>query len=98
VIAKRRERCGRNGVDRIRPDQFFDVEHVAVVRVLAPCARPEYALPLRPVRLQRFPPRPGKDPFVALIRELGVGNRDLADEAFQANFVGLLLPFSIARR
>jgi hypothetical protein len=87
-MAERGERCGRNGVDRIRPDQFFDVKHVAVVRVLTPCARPEYALPLRTFRLQSFPPQPGKDPFVALVRELGVGNGDLAEEAFQANFVG----------
>src|SRR5580704_19274289 len=55
VIAESIEGCRRNGVHSVGPDQFLDVHHVAVVRILGAGAGPENALCLRTLRRQ-FPP------------------------------------------
>lgn len=47
MIAEGVEGGRRNSVYRIRPDQLFDVQHVAIGRVLSAGAGPEHALGLR---------------------------------------------------
>ena len=84
VVAERGQRLGRNGVDGVRPDQLLDVEHVAVARVLGARAGPEHALRLGALRRQGLPPRAGEDLLVALVGELRVGDRHLAQQAPRA--------------
>ncbi len=57
VIAEGVERGGRNGVHRVRPDQFFDVQHVAIGWILGAGAGPEHALRLRALGGQSLPAR-----------------------------------------
>src|SRR5262249_7272790 len=53
VLAERRQRLRRHGVDGVRSDQLLDVHHVAIGGVLGAGARPERPLHLRPLALQR---------------------------------------------
>ena len=73
----------RHGVDRVGGDQLFDIEHVAVVLVLGPGACPKQ--PLHPCALgtKLLPTRSSKEPLVALVGELRVGDRDLAPKFAQ---------------
>ena len=81
VVAKRLEGRGRDRVDGIGPDQLLDVDHVAVVGVLGPRAGPEQPLRLGALAGQGLPAPPAEELLVALIGELGVGNRDLAESS-----------------
>ena len=60
VIAECVERRRRDGVDGVRADQFFDVEHVAVLRILGAGAGPQQALRLRALGRERLPARAAK--------------------------------------
>ena len=73
----------RHGVDRVGADQLLDVEDVAIGRVLGAGAGPEQ--PLRPRALGRepLPAGAGEEALVALVGELGVGDRDLAAQALE---------------
>jgi hypothetical protein len=51
VIAKRIHRGRGHRVDRVVPNQVFDIEHVAIARVLRPGAGPQQSLRLRPFAL-----------------------------------------------
>ena len=83
VVAKRVEGRRRDRVDGIGPDQLLDVDHVAVVGVLGPRAGPEQPLRLGALAGQGLPAPPAEELLVALVGELGVGNRDLAGQAAQ---------------
>ena len=87
VIAERGEGVRRHRVHGVGADQLLDVEDVRVARVLGARARPED--PLRPGALlsERLPSRAGEDRLVALVRQLGVGDRDLAPEALEPRLV-----------
>src|SRR5436305_7216425 len=45
----------RNGVDRVRADQFLEVHHVSVIRILGAGAGPQQALSLRSTARQSLP-------------------------------------------
>src|SRR5229473_2568296 len=47
VIAEGIKRRGRNGVHGVRADEFFDVDYVAILRILSASAGPQQALRLR---------------------------------------------------
>ena len=47
VVAKGVERGRRNRINRIGPDEFLDVEHIAIGRIFGAGAGPEQALRLR---------------------------------------------------
>ena len=83
VVAKRVEGRRRDRVDGIGPDQLLDVDDVAVVGVLGSRACPEQPLRLGALGGQGLPALPAEELLVALIGQLGVGNRDLADQAAQ---------------
>ncbi len=67
MIAEGIERCGRNGVDRVGPDEFINIKDVAVVRILGAGAGPEHALRLRVFGGEGLPARSGKDPLVGFV-------------------------------
>ncbi len=80
MVAEGVHRGGRHGVDRVAADQRLDVMHVAVSLVLGAGAGPQE--PLRPGAAigELLPARARENALVALIGELGVGDRDLAGE------------------
>ena len=57
VIAEGVKGGRRNGVNRVGADQFFDVEHVAILRVLGAGAGPQQPLRLRALCRKRLPAR-----------------------------------------
>ena len=85
------------GIDGVFSDQFFDVQHVPVVRVLGTRAGPQQ--PLRPGAFfgQRVPARRRVQRLVQLVGRLAVGDGCLADQAPDhgsfLRIVGLLFPF-----
>ena len=81
MIAKCGQRRGRDGVDGVRSDQLLDVEDIAVSGILGARAGPEHALCLGALRAKRVPPRAGEDVLVALIGQLRIGNRHLAEQS-----------------
>jgi len=81
VLSKSVHRGWRHGVDGVRADQLLNIEHIAVFRILGSGACPKQSLRLGALRAQRLPARPGEKPFIALIGELGVGNRHFAMSA-----------------
>ena len=60
MIAESIERRGRNGVDGVGPDQFFDVQHVAITGILGAGAGPQQPLRLRALSRQLLPMRAGE--------------------------------------
>ncbi len=87
MIAKPVVGGGRDGVDRVRSDQLFDVDYIAQLGVLGRSGRPQHALRLRILRLQFFPARSGEELLVRLIGQLGVRYRNLALQPFQFGLV-----------
>ena len=83
MIAKGLERRGRNRVHRVSPDQFLDIADVAVPRILGAGARPQETLRMRALGGQSLPSRRAAEFKVALVRELGVGNRHVPKKARQ---------------
>src|SRR3979490_1885360 len=73
--------------------QLVDIEDIAIVLVLRARARPQEPLDARALGLQFLPARARKQTLVALIGELGVGDRGLAAQIgqrrAQAGIVGL---------
>ena len=78
MVAKSIESGGRDRIDRLRADQLFHVNHVAVGGILAAGAGPQHPLRLRAMRSQGLPCRAAENFFVEPIGELGIGNRHLA--------------------
>src|SRR5438132_1873429 len=87
MVAESFERCGWHGIDRVGPDQLLDIEDIAVGLVFGTCAGPEQPLSCCTIRLKFFPALAGKQPLVALIGKLGIGNRDRAFELAEASFL-----------
>ena len=85
------EGCGRDRVDGVLADQFFDIEHVAVVRILGAGARPQHALGLCALLGQRFPTRPAENFQITLVGELSVGDSDFAENVFEKRLLGGIL-------
>ncbi len=93
VIAEGGECRGRKRVDGVRADQVFDVEHVAVVRILRAGARPERALNASALRFQFREAFARKDLFEPLVLHLRVRNRGFAEKAGESGlFVFVLRP------
>ena len=88
MVEKRLHRGGRHRVDGVRADQLLDIEHVAVGLVLGAGAGPQQPLGLGPLLGQTLPALIAEDSLIHLISELGVGDRDLALQAFEARFFG----------
>ena len=86
VIAESVNRGRRDGVDRVWPDQFLDIDDVTVVRILGAGAGPEYPLCLRAFRSQRFPARSGENLLVSLVGQLAIRDGNLAENALQLAF------------
>ena len=78
VVGDRQQRLQRHRVDRVRSDQFLDVEGVRVARVLGAGRGPQRPLNGGAGAEQRFPPRPGEDLLEAPVGESRVGDRRLA--------------------
>ena len=57
VIAESVEGGRRNGVHGVGADQFFDIEHVAILRIFGAGAGPQQALRLRALCRERLPAR-----------------------------------------
>src|SRR5262245_35143858 len=83
VIAERAERRGRDRGDGIGADEFLDVHDVAIGGVLRAGARPQQALRLRAQRRQRLPPGACEYFSIFVIRELGIGDGNLAGQRSQ---------------
>ncbi len=81
MVAERIQRRGWDRIDGIGRDQLLDIEYVAVVLVLRPCARPQQALHPRALCLQLLPAGTCEQALVALIGEFGICDRDLAAQA-----------------
>ena len=78
MVAVGVHRRRRHGIDGIPADQLVDIEDVAVGLVLRPGARPQEPLSLCALLSKPLPALAGVDLLVALVGELGIGNRDLA--------------------
>ena len=81
VVAECVKGGGRNGIDRIGADQFFDIQHVAIGGIFRAGAGPEEALRLAPRCARACQRGPLEDFLVALIGEFGVGDGDFALQA-----------------
>ncbi len=86
VLAEGGEGGRRNGVDRLRADQLFDVVRVGVARVLGRGARPQAALCASPGLPQLLPARTAEELLPALVGHLRVGDRRLAVQLLQRAF------------
>ena len=80
VVLERLQRLERHRVDRVAADQLLDVDDVAVLGVLGRRRRPQAALRRRALGAQRLPGLAGEQLLVGLVRELRVGDRELALE------------------
>ena len=75
MVCNRVEGLLRHGVDRIRTDQFSDVERVGVVRILNPGGRPQRALnPAAGLGKRRPAPTRAEHLFVGGVGEPGIGH------------------------
>ena len=74
------DELARHRVDRVGPDELLDVDGVLVVRVLDARGRPQAALLGSALGLQRLPLRGGEHLVVGLVGELGVRDRELAEQ------------------
>jgi hypothetical protein len=83
VVAEGVERRRGHGVDRVRADEFFDVEHITIGGVLCARTRPEESLSLRALARQRAPALAAVEFLVTLIGQLGVSDGDFAEQALQ---------------
>ena len=81
MIAKGFQRRRRDGVDGLGSDQFLDVPHVAVPRILGTGARPQQALWVCSPGRQALPLWCPAQFQVALVRELRVGNGHRSEKA-----------------
>ena len=94
MIAERVQGCRRNSVDSVRTDQFFEVHHVAVRRILGAGARPQDTLRLRALGRERLPARRREYFLIRLVGQLAVGDGNLAENRLQLGLsrgIGFLL-------
>src|SRR5712692_6314067 len=92
VILEGDDRLQRHRVHRLRSDQLLDVHHVAVLRILRRSRRPQAALRIRALAGEELPARPRKRLLVVLVRELRVGDRELAAQRESVLRADLLEP------
>ena len=83
VIAEGFERRRRNRVDRVTADQLFNVANVAIAWILGTGACPEQTLWMRSLGGEPLPLGGTAERQVALIGELGVGDRNCSEEVRQ---------------
>src|SRR5919106_222923 len=83
MVAERLQCCWRHGIDGIGTNQFLDIHHVTVMRVLGTGTGPQDALFACPLGCECLPARSLEDRLVALVRELAVGDGHLAKQAAQ---------------
>ena len=83
VIAEGLQGGWRDRVDRVTANQLFDVANVAIARILGTGACPQEALGLRAHGCESLPFGGSTEREVALIGELGVGDRDCSEEIRQ---------------
>src|SRR5581483_5177142 len=80
VVLERGDGLDRHRVDRVRPDQLLDVDHVTVLWVLRRRRRPQTALRRRALAGEELPARPAELALIVLVRELRVRDRELPAE------------------
>src|SRR5579862_2109047 len=83
VIAEGVEGGRRNGVYRVRSDQFFDVQHIAISRVLGAGAGPQHALSLCSFGSQSLPAGRAEDLLILLVGLLAVRDRYFSLDTLQ---------------
>src|ERR1051325_1135405 len=81
VIAECVEGGGWNGVDGVRPDQFLDIDDVAIAGVLGASAGPQEALLLCSFCRQSSPAWTAQNLVAARVGQLGIGDGYLTSEA-----------------
>ena len=75
MVAERIEGRDRHRIDGVGTDQFLDIEHVAIGLVLGAGRRPQEPLRLGATRGKRLPALASEQAQIALIGELGIGDR-----------------------
>src|SRR6185312_593994 len=75
---------------RVRPDQLFNVEHIAILWIFGAGAGPEQPLALRALSGKSFPARGFNHLLVIAISLLGVGDGNLAAQRLEELCVGSL--------
>ena len=88
MIAKGLERRRWDGIDGVRADQFLDIEHIAIIRILRAGACPQHALGLRSLGNERFPARRREDALIGFVGQLAVRDRDFSQNRLQLRFAG----------
>ena len=86
MIAEGVKGRGRDSVDRVRPDELFDVDNIAEAGVLGAGRSPELPLWHGPLRAQLGKTLAVEDVLVRLISQLGVGDGYLAEQSADAIF------------
>ena len=86
MITERVEGLGRNGVNCLRPDKFFHVNHVAILRILGAGGSPQLPLRHGALSAQLGKTLAVEDVLVRLISQLGVGDGYLAEQSANAVF------------
>src|SRR5437899_10080792 len=78
VILEGADRLLGHGVHRLRADQLLDIQDVAILGILRRRGRPQAALFCGALRLEGLPAWAGEHVEIVLVRELRVGDRELA--------------------
>src|SRR5438094_10606551 len=84
MVLKGVDRLARHCRDRLRTDQFLDVERVSKAWVLGRRRCPQASLRGRPTRSQCFPALAAEELLVLLVGELGIGDPEAAFEVVAA--------------
>jgi len=80
VLSEVSERLWGYGVHRVRADEFVYIYRLGIVGVLRARACPEYPLRVSPLCGNCLPTLATENAPIGDVSQLGVGNRDLADE------------------
>ena len=72
-----------HGIYGVWPYQFLHIEHITIIGILGAGAGPKHALCLCSLGSERLPTRAAENLLVALISQLAVGDRHLAQNALQ---------------
>src|SRR6266850_982501 len=87
MLTERINRRRRDRVHGVLPNELFDVNHVAIVRILGARAGPEQALCLRAFGRKGFPARAAEKFLILLVSEPGVCDGHLASNALEQRLV-----------
>ena len=83
MVAEGTDGGRRHRVDGIRTDQFFNIDHIAVIRILGAGTGPQHALSLGAALGKILPAILLKNAEIALISQLRISNGDLSQDAAQ---------------